>query len=260
MEIYKEIGTPVTTLNLFEETFIKNKGDTWHKKRKNVQHISQCVTCGKKTAFSEINPKPISLKTQSIFELGNMIHKKLGKKYLQRYSNSVLEFPVEVIVLGPKGSKIKLKVTGKIDILDFGNSRIVDMKSSNPNAMRWIRTGSSKNPPGAKKSHIMQVVVYWYIWNYKIIRDPKSRYWIKECGVLYISKDELANDIYCPIPLDRYNAGEIFNGLIEEAIGIHQAVELEDWAYLDGKWQYDPDYWLCNGYCDYTEECKNHAK
>lgn len=253
MEVYQNIGTPVYSINLFEDV-IETIKDTWHKPDKLKQHISQLTACTKKTAKSQINPIKPNTSSRQAFYSGNATHKETGERYVMRFPMSVLEFPVEVIVLGPNGSKIKFKVTGKIDITDFGNSRIIDIKSSNVNAMRWIKTGSKKNPPGAKPSHIIQVVVYWYIWNYKIIRDPKSRYWIKDCAVIYV--DWRYNDLYCPIPLDKYNAGQIYDDLIQEAIGVHKAVNLDDWVYLNDKWHYDKDYWLCKDYCDYKVKCQ----
>lgn len=257
MEVYDNIGTPVSTLNLFEECYSKNKTDTWHKKDKLKQHISQLVNCPKKTAKTQVdpNPKPNTIRTEATFYTGRKTHVDVGEHYVMRFPMSVLEFPVEVIVLGPNGSKIKFKVTGKIDITDFGESRIIDVKTSNPNAMRWIERGSKKAPPGAKPAHIIQVVTYWYIWNYKIIRDPKSRYWIRDCYVLYV--DWRYNDLFCPVPLDKYNAAKIYNDLIQEAIGVHKAVNLNDWVYLNDKWHFDKDYWLCKDYCEYSRGCQD---
>ena len=252
MEVYAKTGTPVIEFPLFVEVMETPK-DTWHKKNKNIQHISQLVLCGLKTAKGVLNPIKPGVKSRQAFYSGNNTHKKAGKKYVFTFPMSVLEFPVEVVVYAEDG-KIRFKIRGKIDILDIEQSRLIDIKSSNENAMRWIVKGSSKAPPGAKYAHIIQVIVYWYIWNYKIIRDPKSRYWIKECGIMYV--DWRYNALYCPIPLDIYNAEKVYNQLVTEAIGVHKAVNLDDWHYLNDKWHYDPEWWLCKAYCDYRSECK----
>lgn len=197
MEVYAETGTPVQEFPLFVEVMEADR-DTWHKRDKKIQHISQLTLCGLKSAKSILRPVKPNVKSRQAFFSGNNTHKKIQKRYGYVYPMSVMEFPVEVVVYAEEG-KIRFKVRGKIDILDIGNSRIIDIKSSNENAMKWIKKGSSKNPPGAKPSHIIQVVVYWYIWNYKIIRDPKSRYWMKECSVLYA--DWRYNALNCPIPV-----------------------------------------------------------
>ncbi len=260
MEVYQNIGTPVLTLHLREEFLFPEKPlkDTWHKKDPKKQHISQLTLCGLKTALSFKNPKPLSIRSKGVFKRGNDVHLDVQEAYLKKYSASVIEFPVmvHVIIETPEGEFLEFDITGKIDILDFENSRIIDIKSSNKMAMKWIKSGSSKNPPGAKPSHIIQVVVYWYIWNYVIIKDPKSRYWIKECGIWYINSEDF-DDIYCPIPLEKYDAQLIYQGLGTEAVGVHTAINFNDWVYLKGKWHYDPNWWLCKGYCDYTLECKN---
>lgn len=256
MEVYQDIGTPVLTLNLREDILFRDKKDTWHDKDSKKQHISQLTLCGLKTAFTFINPKPLSMRSKGVFLRGNEVHKTVQKAYILKYSGSVMEFPVKVrVIIATDDGDIEFEITGKIDILDFMNSRIIDVKTSNKMAMKWIKSGSSKNPPGAKPSHIIQVVVYWYIWNYVIIRDPKSPYWIKECGILYVNTEDYS-DIYCPIPLDRYDAQVIYQDLGTEAVGVHTAINLDDWVYLKNKWHYNPEWWLCKGYCDYTEECK----
>ena len=252
MEVYKEIGTPVYEYPLFKE-IMEVDHDTWHKKNKKIQHISQLTLCSLKAAKSIVKPTKPNMSSRQAFFSGNNTHAQIQKRYVYRYPMSCVEFPVEVVVYAEEG-EIRFKVRGKIDLLDIGQSKIIDIKSSNQIAMKWIKKGSSKNPPGAKRSHIIQVVVYWYIWNYKIIRDPKSRYWIKECGVLY--SDWRYNALYCPIPLARYNAEKIYNDLITEAIAIDKAINLDDWHYLNGHWKYDPEYWLCKSYCDYREGCK----
>lgn len=246
-------------MNLREEILFPEKllKDNWHKKDPKKQHISQLTLCGLKTAKSFVNPKPLSLRSRGVFLRGNEIHDRVQDAYLLKYPTSVKEFPViaHIIIEYPDETVLEFDITGKIDLLDIGNSRIIDIKTSNKMAMKWIRSGSSKNPPGAKPSHIIQVIVYWYLWNYVIIKDPKSQYWIKECGIWYINTDDY-DDIYCPIPLERYDAQLIYQGLGTEAVGVHNAINLNDWAYLNNKWHYNPDWWLCKGYCDYKEECK----
>ena len=252
MEVYKDVGTPVYEFPLFVDV-MEVDHDTWHKKDKNIQHISQLTLCGLKTAKSVLNPIKPGVSSRQAFFSGNNTHKQIQKRYIFKFPMSCAEFPCEVVVYAEEGT-IRFKIRGKIDLLDIENSRIIDIKSSNENSMRWIKKGSSKAPPGAKYAHIIQVIVYWYIWNYKIIRDPKSRYWIKECGILYA--DWRYNALYCPIPLDKYNAEKVYNQLVTEAIGVHKAINLDDWHYLNDKWHYDPEWWLCKGYCEYSGECK----
>lgn len=261
MEAWAEIGTPVTTLNLFEDLVLNNNEDQWHKSNNFTQHISQLTSCGKKAAKSQIYPVPKTISTLGTFEVGRRDHEFFQDRYILKYPSTVKEFPVVTFIYRDikTGEEIKLKIAGKIDLLDFGNSRIIDIKTSKGAAMRWIKSGSSKAPPGAKKSHVMQVVVYWYLWNHVVINDPKSYYWIKECGISYISKDNFM-DLYCPIPLDKYDPTRIFLELVEEAIGVHKAVNLKDWHYLNNKWKYDPNWWLCKDYCEYSEECKRESQ
>lgn len=252
--IYMENGTGIDSLNLFQTCFLDNKKDTWHLPRKNTQHISPLSICPKKAAI-DIICKPIhSTTTEAVFYIGNeYIHKDVQEKYIKRFPYTVAELIVRIIVKIDKSTKFEL--VGKIDLADFFNSRLIDIKSIASYALKWVKSGSSKNPIGAKKAHLIQTLVYWYIWNFIVIKETSNFYWLDEAAILYVNKDNY-EDVYCKIPLQKFDPLWVFNQTVEYSKMVHIALKNGEWEQLNENCIYDPKDSVCKSYCQESENCK----
>lgn len=125
--------------NKFEKYFIK-KDTEWHSYKIGEYHVSAVGCshqdlepeehygpCLRSTALDYTDPIEKTIETKGNLKMGNMLHKKSQSVYKHNNPNSVIEFPLK---FKHKRGDIEIETRGSVDIIDFEEKSIPDLKSS----------------------------------------------------------------------------------------------------------------------------------
>jgi hypothetical protein len=250
----------VKSLGLFENYIgpmeLKQESN-YHEERKSMYHISSLTLCAKKTFLDQCKKVKKTPLDKGVLHIGKSLHKEIQKGYLRKHAFSQIETIVQYkhTYDSLNNEKSDLIVTGKIDILDFENSRIIDIKTSKADSFEKLKNEYKK----AKDDHINQILTYLYIWNYLEVRDPNSFKWIKSAGVIYINKENY-EDIYFEIDCSKSSCEKAFKLALENAILIDKAFIFKDYSEMDSKCVFSYTNWLCRGFCAHSKGCNYYGQ